>query len=255
MKYMLLFLRDCVSFVIYLILSATPDRKCATLVYHSVDYIDPKTDPLRMNITPERFEEHLKFISRYKGDIGITFDDGYKNNFARAYPLLLKYGQSATVFLTTDFIDGKIGSKKIWVMGQDVEPLSWQEIKTMSSSGIKVGSHGKTHRNLARLPKEEMYKELSDSKRRIEEILDARIYSFSYPIGAYGTFDSNTRDALIHSGYTYAYTNVLGTNLMPPTDSYAIKRIRINTEDNVFRLKMKIRGSYDWVDWIKRPKR
>jgi peptidoglycan/xylan/chitin deacetylase (PgdA/CDA1 family) len=39
--------------------------------------------------------------------LAITIDDGYESNHSLAYPLLREYGLPATIFLTTDFLDGK----------------------------------------------------------------------------------------------------------------------------------------------------
>jgi peptidoglycan/xylan/chitin deacetylase (PgdA/CDA1 family) len=37
----------------------------------------------------------------------VTMDDGYRSNYALAYPLLRQFQIPATIFLTTDFVDGK----------------------------------------------------------------------------------------------------------------------------------------------------
>lgn len=241
-------LKDAISFVFYLFLFLVPAQKNAVLVYHSVDHVDPELDPWRMSLTPARFESHLKFLSRYKCAFKITFDDGYKNNFTKAQPLLVKYGLKAVIFITTDYIDGKLSSKKIWGISKEILPLSWGDLKTLLSSGFEIGSHGKTHRSLAALSEKEARKEVNDSKKRIEEMLSIAIDSFSYPTGAKGTFNSRTRQILEQNGFKYAYTNIMGLNPLPLKDRLAIKRIRINSEDNVFRLKMKMAGAYDWVD-------
>ena len=205
-----------------------------------------------MNVTPERFEEHLKLISKYKRDVEISFDDGYENNFTYAYPLLLKHKLTATFFITTDFIDGKIRSEQIWNGAPEAKPMTWENLAEMAAKGMKIGSHAKTHRILTTLSKEEMEEEITGSKKRIEEMLNIKVDSLTYPKGYPGTFSPETQKVLASSGYTHAYINIMGSGSSKSSDSYTLKRIRINAEDNLLRLKMKMEGAYDWVDRVKR---
>lgn len=94
------------------------------LMYHGFSPnsgIDILTNFGGKHLNIEEFENHLKLIIKYCTPISlekvilnkklpanpiiITFDDGYKNNYTYAYPLLKKYNVPATIFLTTGFID------------------------------------------------------------------------------------------------------------------------------------------------------
>jgi peptidoglycan/xylan/chitin deacetylase (PgdA/CDA1 family) len=76
-------------------------------------------------ISYQAFEQHLKFLSKYYHVVGIneiildkkngtvnpqkvalTFDDGYFDFYTQAWPLLKKYNLPASIYITTDFIDG-----------------------------------------------------------------------------------------------------------------------------------------------------
>jgi peptidoglycan/xylan/chitin deacetylase (PgdA/CDA1 family) len=53
-------------------------------------------------------EQVLKRETFQKPLCAITLDDGYKNNYEVAYPLLKKHDIPATIFITTGFIDGEV---------------------------------------------------------------------------------------------------------------------------------------------------
>src|SRR5207248_1019726 len=59
--------------------------------------------------------------------------------------------------------------------------MSWEQIRELQRQGHLIGAHTLTHPNLAHVPADEMAREVAESKRRLEEVLEAPVRHFSYP--------------------------------------------------------------------------
>ncbi|MBT4805356.1 polysaccharide deacetylase family protein [Candidatus Woesearchaeota archaeon] len=113
--------------------------------------------------------------------IVLTFDDARKGVYDFAFPLLKKFNFTATISVVPDWIDGKnIPEEEFYSLF-----MSWNELKELSDSGFEIASHSLSHQNLTKLSEEELVKELSESKRIIEEKLGDEVKHFCYPYGQY----------------------------------------------------------------------
>ena len=116
-----------------------------------------------------------------KKAVVITIDDGYRSVYDTAFPILKKYGFTATLFIYLDFI-GIPGSS-----------VTWEQLKEMKSSGFEVGSHTLSHCNLTKKRKDEsekvyierVEKELVLSKQIIDKKLNQNTVAIAFPYGAY----------------------------------------------------------------------
>ncbi|HML96293.1 MAG TPA: polysaccharide deacetylase family protein [Thermodesulfobacteriota bacterium] len=114
----------------------------------------------------------------------ITFDDGYRNIYEKAFPVLAEYSFTATVFLTTGG-GGRTGDGDRLPELFGGEMLSWGEIRIMNDAGIDFGAHTLTHPDLTRLSPEDAAREMTSSRSVIENALGAPVAAFAYPYGKY----------------------------------------------------------------------
>jgi peptidoglycan/xylan/chitin deacetylase (PgdA/CDA1 family) len=149
----------------------------------------------------------------------ITFDDGYQSVYERAFPILQRYGFSATVFVTVGRKASGIVSGRLPSMS-DRNMLSWGEIREMQRSGIEFGAHTLTHPDLTRVSLELVKSEICDSKAIIEDALSASPASFAYP---YGRYDNRCRE-IVSQHFICACSDKLGL-VRTKSDLYAIERV------------------------------
>jgi len=232
------------------------------LMYHSIsDRRESQAHPyFRTTTSPATFEEQVRFL-RENGftwvsmgkmaeyfqnpgvvgkAVGITFDDGFKDFYTEAFPILQKYGYGATVYLPTAYVEDRF-------MGMDC--LSWSEVRELLQHGIEIGSHTRTHPVLHILKEQDLWVEVSDSKRDVEEGTGEKVSLFSYPYAfpqEDQKFTCRLSAILEECGYVWGVTTRIG-RADSGQNRLFLKRIPINEDDDLELLQAKLQGAYDWV--------
>ena len=154
-------------------------------------------------------DELLSFLKYRQGlpqkSVLITMDDGYRSVYDIAYPILRKYGFTATLFIYTDFV------------GVSKMAITWNQLKEMQAKGFTVGSHTIYHSDLTQ-PKDgeteqefnfRIKKELFGSKKIIDRKLKQDTYFLAYPFGRY---DQKSIQMARDAGYKVAMSVNRGGN-------------------------------------------
>ncbi|MFH1703374.1 MAG: polysaccharide deacetylase family protein [Nitrospirota bacterium] len=239
------------------------------LVYHSIDNSDSN-----ISISPEIFAKQMGFLkaegfrvislSQFMSvvhtgtpvrgkTVVLTFDDGLKNFYTAACPILKQYGFSATIFVPTDFI----GKESWWYADYGLKPLpmlDWQEIRELAKNGMDIQSHGCSHRNLTGLTPSEIEQEVRKSKKILEQGLSKPVDFFCYP---FGEVDKNIIEAIQNAGYKGATCTEQGLYKVGD-DPYLIKRqgldyISIVDERTaLLSIKACTQGTFGWYVRAKR---
>lgn len=122
------------------------------LMYHRVCDINNHDLDNDAIVTTQNFDEQMEYISRNykvisfdtfikyyennkklpKNSIIITFDDGYKDCYLYAYPILKKYNAPAIFFLTTDYIN----SDKLFWWDKIAYIINNTDMKSLSINGF-----------------------------------------------------------------------------------------------------------------------
>jgi len=109
-------------------------------------------------------------------------------------------------------------------------PLSRKQARELADSGlIDIGSHGCRHAILTALSENDARREITESKRLLEDFCGRPVTSFSYPNGA-------CNPALVKmtaaAGYACAVAGGLRLNGPNGTDPYAIRRLALAEDDS-----------------------
>jgi peptidoglycan/xylan/chitin deacetylase (PgdA/CDA1 family) len=175
--------------------------------------------------------------------IVITFDDGYRDFYTHAFPLLMEHGFNATVFVVSGLVRNQSMCR------ENETYMSWQQLREVHRHGIRVGSHTVSHPELQRMSPREIEYEVRQSKETIEDRLGQSIRSFSFPY-AFPEHDRRFRSMLrtfleIH-GYEHGVTTILGTSSQR-SDWFFLPRLPVNSFDDIRLFQAKLEGAYDWL--------
>lgn len=235
----------------------TPFRGIQPIVYHRVcpdDQYTPSDYAVRVSDFRHQMEYMLsqgyravsleEFVHGLSGRdasrekrILVTFDDGYRDNYTQAFPILRALGIPAVIFLVAD-----LSRRTNWwdqPLGvPTTELLHEEEIKEMSTAGIAFGSHTLSHVSLPGLTAEMLRAEVVGSRDAIRGITGVPVTAFSYP---YGHVDERARAMVREAGHACAFA-VNGGPFRPATDPWQVRRVNVTASARGGRLSSKLSG-------------
>jgi peptidoglycan/xylan/chitin deacetylase (PgdA/CDA1 family) len=216
----------------------------AILLYHRVGAGDREID-----LDVSAFEQHMAYLAALRmartlddaladdvpGNVVVTIDDGFRDFYEHALPILVRYEIPAVIYLATGL-----------VAGESHEPtgdnaLSWSQLREAVSTGlVGVGSHTHGHVDLSTASEEVADEEMRRSKGLIEDRLGVSCRHFAYPWAVAGPAAERAARRHFRSAALLWQTNRRGR-----IDRFRLGRTPILRGDGAIFFRAKVSGRLD----------
>jgi len=228
-------------------------RRSLILAYHGVGEIHLRDDPDFLVLPPDRFRRQVELLldagfrfvtvaalaqeaaggTPPPGLAALSFDDGMHDNHSRVLPLLREWGIPATVYVAT----GLIGMPNPWVHADGTRMMTVDELRELAAAGVELGAHTVSHPDLATLEYDGCLREMTESRRMLEEVTGGPVRTFAYPFCSYGPAAvAAARD----TGFLAAVTGA-GRGSWSP---HEMKRVTITSKDGMLSFVLKLAELY-----------
>ena len=239
----------------------TPDgvvreARVPILMYHYLSDPPRGADRYRrdLSVSPALFEQHLAYL-RDQGyqsitleqllrnlalgeplperPVIITFDDGYADNYANAFPLLEQYGFSGTFFVVTELAErASAGMTEPDGTVYADEYMTWQQMQEMQAAGMDIQCHARVHEDLTDMDDERLIWQVLGCSEMIESNLGQRPRFVAYPSGIY---DQRVAQFFASDAYWGGITTKQGS-VQRSDDLFELQRLRIRGTTTVSEL-------------------
>jgi peptidoglycan/xylan/chitin deacetylase (PgdA/CDA1 family) len=163
--------------------------------------------------------------------VAFTFDDGWLDVFANAFPLLRDAGFTATVFLVGQAL-GQRGIAFAESRNQAVERLmSVDQVRQLADAGWEIGAHSNTHIHLTRVSEDEARRDIDAGRQAIEAKIGVKPTVFAYP---YGDVHGGLARVVEALGFDAACSTVPG-RVHRPEERFVLRRVPIRHEMSLAR--------------------
>jgi peptidoglycan/xylan/chitin deacetylase (PgdA/CDA1 family) len=223
------------------------------LLYHSVS--DDAQGALQpFTVTAAQFEAHMSFLAddgyhavsiaelvEAGGHLGrlpdrpvaITFDDGFADFAATAWPAIRRHGHKASLYM----VSGHVGGDSEWLTDR-LPMLGWDDLSDLAADGCEIGAHTEHHLPLDVISSDLAAVEIRRSKEVLEDGLGLQIDTFAYPFGHHNRV---VRELAIGAGFRTACA-VKNRLSSIGDDHYALARVTITADTDVPGLARIVEG-------------
>jgi peptidoglycan/xylan/chitin deacetylase (PgdA/CDA1 family) len=175
--------------------------------------------------------------------VAITFDDCYRDNLAAAR-VLAHFKLPATFFLPTKYV----GTDHVFPWDIDLPRmpnLTWKDVSEMQQLGHEIGSHTVSHPDLGKVNEAKARRELSDSKKTLEDKLQRPVRWFAYPFGGRNNFRSEYLPIAQEVGYQACFSALSGF-IQPHMRGQILPREAMPYFRSLTNLELHLSGCLDW---------
>ncbi len=211
------------------------------LMYHYLSDAPPGADRYRrdLSVSPAQFEQHLVYLREQgyqaitlydllyhltqgaplpENPVVITFDDGYRDNYSNAFPILQQYGFGATFFVLIEVTNQG-----------EAEYMTWDQLREMHAAGMDIECHARVHENLPENDDARLIWQVLGCSEAIESELGQRPRFVAYPSGR---FDDRVIAFFASDNYWGGVTTQQGS-LHSSNALFEIKRLRVRNTTTV----------------------
>ena len=230
-------------------------NRTIVLMYHAIDEPSAPSEN-RLCVSPRAFSRQMQWLrqSDYRmvtldevvdclgqgrpmaaNAVAVTFDDGFRDIYEHAMPILQANQMPATLFAVTELL----GRTNDWMNKKGFPSrgiVTRDELRELATAGMSIGSHTLTHPRMTEIAPEEALREARDSKHQLEDLIGKAVRHFAYP---YGLFNEAAKDAVRNAGYSSAASTRSGFNA-PDCDLFELRRIDVVGTDSLEQFQRKI---------------
>jgi peptidoglycan/xylan/chitin deacetylase (PgdA/CDA1 family) len=228
-------------------LAGRHDERLVVLYYHGISASAAADFARQMQILARRAHvvaaRHTGTLPSRGASVAITFDDAFQSVAERALPELVRRGFPCTIFAAAD----TLGQIPAWKREQpsddpDDHVMTLEGLQSLPDL-VEIGSHTRTHPNLAHLDAATLYEELAGSREQLSRDLGVDVSLLAFP---YGSYDDRVIAECLSAGYTRVFNIVPA--LVDPRDSAFVRgRVGVDPRDSSLEFFLKMRGAYAWM--------
>jgi peptidoglycan/xylan/chitin deacetylase (PgdA/CDA1 family) len=159
-------------------------------------------------------------------ELAITFDDGYRDNFENAAPVLERLSLPATFFVVTQWMDTDVVPFWDSQRGMQYPWMTWDQVRSLHRRGFDIGVHTRTHPDLGKTTGPAAEEEIRGARLELERQLGAPATSFAYPYGGPDHFTQENRERVKAAGFSCCCSGFGGIN-PADTDPFLLRRVPI----------------------------